>query len=271
MVNFNYKEVINNLNENLQKLEQDKKLGIIVYTAIFGDFDHLNEVRNQNPNLSYVCFTDKESLFSNTWEIIKCTNKDLDPRLLAKIFKIFPHKIFKNASLSLWIDGNYIINKNHHNFFDLNRNIKHIKFYRHSVRNCIFKEAEYIKKNKTEFNSIVINRQMKKYAEDGMPKDQGLINGAIILRNHKSKLMLKLMDEWWKEILHFSIRDQLSFNYIDWKNGNNMEYFEDDISNFLYFTFRPHLSEKKYSILLHIKIYFKLFLGRIIKYVRDKR
>jgi hypothetical protein len=36
------------------------------------------------------------------------------------------------------------------------------------------------------------------------------------------------MEDWWIEIKYGSKRDQLSFNYIAWKNGFNFVYLQGD-------------------------------------------
>lgn len=259
------------LDQNWALLTQENAHEFIIYTAVFGDFDTLNEVQNPNFNIGYFCFTDNENLSSNTWKIIYCKGLSKDPRLFAKVFKVFPHKIFKNAKLSLWLDGNYSIRSNHTEFFNLYDNLKHIKFYSHTLRDCIFQEAKVIQKEMPEYDPMIIEQQMQKYKVDGMPSHQGLINGAIILRNHDSELMIKLMDEWWSEIYNFSIRDQLSFNYINWRNGNHAEYFQEEITNFIYFLFQPHSNSKKAGVFFTIKIHIKSIIGRLISYVRNKR
>lgn len=271
MVKISEEEIRTNLDRSLESFNQQNKFGLVVYTAILGNFDHLNEVKNPSPNIHYVCFTDRKDLHSKTWEIIHCINLNEDPRLVAKIFKVFPHKIFKNARQSLWIDGNYSINSNHAKFFDSYSCVKNIQFYKHSIRNCIFDEARYIQKEKPEFNPIIVKEQMNRYREAGMPELNGLINGAIILRNHQNGLLHKLMDDWWFEIYNYSIRDQLSFNYVNWKNGSPAEYFSEEITNFLYFTFKPHLNSTKSEALLAIKIFIKSLLGKIILYVKHQR
>ena len=229
----------NDINKNLDKilsgLCQETATDIVVYTAIFGNFDALNEVQNPNPDISYICFSDRENLVSDSWKIIHCKNIDNSPRFIAKIFKIFPHKIFCKTKYSLWVDGNYLVNENHYLFFNKYKDVKHIKFYKHSLRNCIYDEAKIIQKEKPEFDPKIIDKQMKRYKDQKMPLMHGLINGAIILRNHESKLLPKLMDDWWFEIYNYSIRDQLSFNYVNWKNDGCAEYFPEEITNFLYY------------------------------------
>jgi hypothetical protein len=43
------------------------------------------------------------------------------------------------------------------------------------------------------------------------------------------------MEDWWTEIKYNSKRDQLSFNYIVWKNKFNFVYLQGDSRNNEYF------------------------------------
>ena len=47
--------------------------------------------------------------------------------------------------------------------------------------------------------------------------------------------VIKTMEDWWLEIKHNSRRDQLSFNYIAWKNNFNFEYLKGDSRKNEYF------------------------------------
>ena len=43
------------------------------------------------------------------------------------------------------------------------------------------------------------------------------------------------MEDWWTEIKYGSKRDQLSFNYVAWKNSLNFNYMDGDSRNNEYF------------------------------------
>lgn len=270
MIYSDAKEILSSLQEQIEFFNLTQIQETVIYTAIFGDFDVLNEIRSPKSNISYICFTDSKKLTSKTWKIIQCNDANDNPRLYAKIFKVFPHIIFKNAKKSLWVDGNYIIKSNHEKFLKRYDDVKHIKFYRHSLRNCIYDEARIISKEKPEFNPKTIAKQINRYLDDKMPSNQGLINGAIILRNHESILLSKLMEDWWFEIYNYSIRDQISFNYVNWKNGDCVEYFPEEITNFIYFIFKPHLNSNNNNLILNLKLSIKSIIGSIISYGRNK-
>lgn len=258
---------------NLQKIfrlyKQNTTAKKIIYTSVFGGFDQLHEVQNPNKDIEYICFTDSKDLVSRTWKIIECELGSNDFRKCAKIFKVFPHEFFPNAQSSLWVDGNYIIKKNHSCFLEKYLNNSSIKFFRHSARECIFDEGDYLIENKPEFDSSIIKTQLLNYLNQGMPRKNGLINGAIILRNNHNEEVKKLMRDWWDEIDNHSIRDQLSFNYICWKNQYKLEFFQEEIIDFKYFQFMPHGSKINYLFLLNIKIFLKKITKNIYQYVKN--
>ena len=65
-----------------------------------------------------------------------------------------------------------------------------------------------------------IQNQIKGYENEGMPKDLGMLQSGILFRKHNKENIIKFQEQWWHEIKNKSIRDQLSFNYIKWKNQN---------------------------------------------------
>ena len=53
------------------------------------------------------------------------------------------------------------------------------------------------------------------------------------------------MEDWWTEIKYGSRRDQLSFNYIAWKNNFKFNYLEGDSRKNEYFLQTgPHQKKK---------------------------
>jgi len=50
------------------------------------------------------------------------------------------------------------------------------------------------------------------------------------------------MEKWWKEIENYSYRDQLSFNYIKWKNKINVKFISKRFA-LDYFKITRHLKK----------------------------
>lgn len=221
---------------------------IAVYTSIFGGYDTLIDDQYQMPGVDYICFTDT-IIQSDTWKIIKSVPIYNDPNRNAKKYKILPHRYLTEYDWSIWVDGNFrvisdirpLCTTNVYQVYD------HMQVF--DKRDCIYDEADAI----LNFGNINLNRspergiknwkdnpalivdQMARYINEGYPRHNGLVSNGVIIRNHKSLDVIKNMEDWWLEIKHNSKRDQLSFNYIAWKNNFNFTYLQGDLRNNEYF------------------------------------
>ena len=109
------------------------------------------------------------------------------------------------------------------------------------ARNCIYEEYDAIMKlgqknggNYKDSPEIMYN-QIKRYLNEGYPKNNGLATNPIILRNHNDSEVIKLMEDWWIEIKYGSRRDQLSFDYVVWKNNFKYKFLRGDSRKNQYF------------------------------------
>ena len=77
-------------------------------------------------------------------------------------------------------------------------------------------------KKETLKNIIPIRERYKK---ENFPDDKGHAECSLIVRKHNCISCINLMENWYYEIKHNSRRDQLSFNYVLWKqNDTNIKY-----------------------------------------------
>jgi hypothetical protein len=221
---------------------------IAIYTSIFGGYDDLIDDQYQMDGVDYICFTDRD-LESETWKVIKSTPIYNDPNRNAKKYKILPHRYLKDYDYSIWIDGNIkvisdiraLCNGDSYKVYD------HMQVF--DKRNCIYDEAQAILnfgkinsertpergiKNWKDNPKLIVD-QMNRYISEGYPKNNGLATNPIIVRNHNDSDAIAVMEDWWSEIKYNSKRDQLSFNYIVWKNQFNFVYLQGDSRNNEYF------------------------------------
>ena len=221
---------------------------IAIYTSIFGGYDDLIDEQYQMDGVDYICFTDR-GLESKTWKVIKSTPIYNDPNRNAKKYKILPHRYLKDYDYSIWIDGNIkvisdiraLCNGDSYKVYD------HMQVF--DKRNCIYDEAQAILnfgkinsertpergiKNWKDNPKLIVD-QMNRYISEGYPKNNGLATNPIIVRNHNDSDVIAVMEDWWSEIKYNSKRDQLSFNYIVWKNQFNFVYLQGDSRNNEYF------------------------------------
>jgi len=221
---------------------------IAIYTSIFGGYDDLIDDQYQMDGVDYICFTDRD-LESETWKVIKSTPIYNEPNRNAKKYKILPHRYLKDYDYSIWIDGNIkvisdiraLCNGDSYKVYD------HMQVF--DKRNCIYDEAQAILnfgkinsertpergiKNWKDNPKLIVD-QMNRYISEGYPKNNGLATNPIIVRNHNDSDVIAVMEDWWSEIKYNSKRDQLSFNYIVWKNQFNFVYLQGDSRNNEYF------------------------------------
>ena len=219
----------NRINEIINK----KK---VAYTVIIGNYDNLKKIYKQD-NWDYFAFIspyDKNKYKNTNWTILPISddilNLDMNNYKKQRYLKMHPHLLFPNYTISLYIDGSMSI-KGDLNEFLLRLLTPNYSIFmvEHPGRNCIYqelKEVILVKKEKKEKIDFLEN----KYLKENFPEEYGLIEGNIIVRKHNEKECIEFMEEWWKIVSYYSHRDQLSFNYLLWKNGLKIKYFSKRFS-----------------------------------------
>jgi len=224
----------------------------VIYTAIIGGYDDLIEPDYKPEGWDFVCFTDRD-LKSDTWEIRKTLPLYTDNTRTARKHKLLPHRLFPNHEYSLWVDGNIKVRD------DVNELLNYLgdcnyATYDHSQnkldsRDCIYEEANAIlkfgeinlkrnpKKGMANYkdNPNLIKNQMNKYLTNKYPKNNGLVVQMEVLRRHNKQDIVDSMEDHWVELKYNSKREQLSFNYIAWKNKLKFSYIQGDSRDNKYF------------------------------------
>ncbi len=233
----------------------------VIYTAIFGDKDNLIEPEFVPENCDFVCFTDQD-FQSSIWQVKKVEPKFEDPVRNARMYKILPHKFLSEYEYSVWVDGNLVVKgdinklinkylqKNNLAIFDHNQHTKRWKklFWvknTEDCRDCIYDEYEYLldryeKLGIYKDDPELMKKQIEKYKKENYPENNGLAVTMIILRKHNEKDITKTMENWWSEIKNHSRRDQLSFNFVAWKNNLSFIYMKGDSRRNKYFLHKQH-------------------------------
>lgn len=212
-------------------LERNKKLWYkpepfkgkkVVYTCITGGYDELKNPKYISDGFDYVCFTDNLEMKSDVWDIRPLPKEcdELSQVKKQRYVKINPHKVLNDYDISIWVDGCVSLND------DLNEllyNIlsDNISIYvpKHPSRDCIYKEAKAVLSMGRDKKEIV-NPQIERYKQEGFPSSCGLLQSNILVRKHNEEDCIRLMEAWFDELKDNSHRDQLSFNYVLWKNND---------------------------------------------------
>lgn len=242
----------NNINKRNDQYIKTLKLSkhmptnkIVVYTCITNNYDGFAKVERY-PNLDYVCFTDNKSLQSDLWSISYIPEhiKHMSSVKQARYIKTHPHEFFKDYEISIWVDACIDIKANPSEL--INNSILQIP--EHPVRKSIYEEQNAcIKYKKDTVENI--NNQVNHYKEEGYPGKNGLVQSNIIIRKHNDPQCIKLMEDWWKEIETYSHRDQLSFNYVLWKNPSiKISLLDKKIYNSKYFFWHSNHKTKRIAV-----------------------
>lgn len=214
---------------------------IAVYTAIFGDYDELYDPLLVVDGIDYICFTDNKQLKSNIWDIRYLENdQSIDSTRNARKIKILAHKYLPEYEYSIWVDANFKILDNPVILIEKHLSESLLAAYNHSGgRNCIYAEADAcIRLNKDD--PIIINKQTKVYKDEGYPEFNGLVETGILLRKHNDIKSVEAMEIWWEQIMKYSKRDQISFNYVMWKLNFAYNSIDEYIRDNYCFMWVPH-------------------------------
>lgn len=218
------KKVLMNDNTKEEKETNDK---ILIYTGLIGDYDVPYDNFRHKEGYDYVLLSDVP-IETKSWEnrIVSFGNgENLSPIKKARYLKTHPHELFdKNYDFVVWVDANTFINDKLYKYINKYKDSV-ITFKEHNDRDCVYDEIMVCAAANKE-TPIMALKVYDKCARSGYPRKIGLFETNIIISHYTDSRVIELMDNWWNEIFHNSHRDQLSLNYVIWKN-----HYEDWISS----------------------------------------
>lgn len=203
--------------------QQTRKLKIIVYTANSGAYDSLRTHSYLSKQFDYICYTDTKVKGLHGWEIRPMKEFDnKDSVRKARLYKILPHKLFPEYDYSIWVDANWDVigNSLEKKVLELIKKDSVLAFCPHPDRNCVYDECQAVVDLNKDSRKIV-DKQKKFLKEENYPRSNGLYASGFIFRKHNDRKIKAIMEDWWEQIQKFSRRDQLSLNYVLWKNNFN--------------------------------------------------
>lgn len=198
----------------------------VIYTCINSGYDDIVQPMQIDMDFDYICFTDDIDWLRDgacgVWQFRPIPEglSNLLPVQRQRTVKICPHRYLPEYDVSVWIDGSVTIKDHLSSWVEDNlKSDKDCSIFipQHPVRKCIYAEANAcIRMNKDK--KEVISKQMDEYRKEGVPVNLGMVQSNIIIRKHNDVQCKKLMEAWIAKLLANSFRDQLSFNYVLWKN-----------------------------------------------------
>lgn len=206
---------------DIMKNYKEKK--VVVYTCIFGDYIEVQNPMYRNPSYDYYIITDSPLEDNCLWKTFQYESKDyysnikhLSPREKNRWFKLHPHLLFPDYEYSVYMDGRIRLIADVMPMVDAMEQ-KFLGVHLHATKmDCLYEGAKTVLASKKASREKV-EMQMQAYKNEGYPKHQGLFENGILIRNHNNRLCIEVMEEWWNQLCKFTIRDQLSLNYVLWK------------------------------------------------------
>jgi len=201
-----------------------KKKKIAVYTCIVGDYDVPQEPLVKTENVDFFLFTDsldKYKDLSSSFSIkeIPLNLQEKGCVLANRYIKFHPKVFFQNYDYAIYIDGNVRIISDIRPLVNCCTSATGLAMHWHRFRQCVYEEARLcvlLRKGKKK----LIKDQMKKYRKEGLPEKYGLNEANMIVSDLNNEISCRLLDLWWNEFVRSgSMRDQLAWPYILWKNG----------------------------------------------------
>ncbi|MBD1403460.1 DUF616 domain-containing protein [Leclercia adecarboxylata] len=218
---------------------------VAIYTCVTGGYDEIKAPHCINPNIDYICFSDKEISLPFPWKLQILNNNLLlshfDLKDLNRAIKINPEKYgyLNGYELIIYIDGSIEIISDLSDLIDSLMISDHDFFmYEHFMRTCVYDEA-------MECNLIghdwywKIRKQMIEYKRKGFPKNYGLFECSIICRK-PNVAVSTFMEKWFEKYMSGVKRDQLSFTYTAWELNHSIISLGQSDARFSNNNFRLH-------------------------------
>lgn len=228
---------------------------ICVYTCITGDYDNLKPI-SRELGVDYICFTNNRLLTSKTWDIVYIDDEEnIGNIALARKYKIIINDYIKEKyDISVWVDGAVVIRGSIIDFLETKCNLKEYDMvvFNHSVRSCVYEEAAAIVKHRKEKLSKV-KKTIEFLEKENFPKEHGLTETTVLVRKNKSSNVDRAMKTWFKLLLTYSIRDQLTFDYSVYKTNLDLQRIDENVFDNKWFGWETH--NKKFDFDL-CRVYF---------------
>ena len=214
---------------------------IVVYTALFGGYDELQEPAIARANCDFVCFTDDATLRSRTWRIVHVA-ASMEPAMMNRHLKLHPHVYLPEYDASIYVDANLRIRRDPAELVTQYLTRHTFAAPRHPVRNCVYDEIQQcIDTGKTDAASG--QAQADKYRREGYPAQHGLTENRVLVRRHHAPAVKQLMEAWWAELVAGVRRDQVCLPVVCWRQRFEMRVMDEDILCGRHFLYRPHRHE----------------------------
>lgn len=190
---------------------------IVHYTAIFGEHDNLLLPDRIDPEVDYVCFTDRPRNDYGVWEMRTSPYYHPDPTRIARWVKMHPHDLFPTHDTAVWLDANIVLKGDLRPYVDrVEQQDAALGLISHPHRACFYDEAEACKRLKKDSPKL-IDKQVEHYRKAGLPLKQPLFETGFMIVPLGKRETADALHLWWQQIEGFSRRDQLGLAWVNYR------------------------------------------------------
>lgn len=199
---------------------------LVIYTALFADPDlPLEEVGRFFPfthdkgDVEYVAFTNRKDLKSDFWNVkLMEKPKTRSWRMQSRFLKWNPSKAdLPEHTHSLWMDSQCYFKFEPKAIVDhYLKDNKHTAIHHHTDLRSIYVEGMVTSYAYMNDKPSIVNRQLERYHEAGMPYQYDHFETGILIRKN-NKESNEFSKEVYTELETDSIRDQISTPFVVWK------------------------------------------------------
>lgn len=205
----------------------------VIYSAVVGSYDNILQPVVVNPDFDYLLFSNDITEKSiGVWQIKKISYHNDDRTKIARWVKTHPEILLPDYEISVWMDANVQITGSY--FYDRVLDLYDkgilVSSMWHSERDCIYEEAAVVSYNGFDHEKTIVS-WIKILMQEGYPLHNGLIETNVVFRQHHHPIITELDSLWWWCINNYSRRDQLSFNYLLWRQKIDCPFFLTDNQN----------------------------------------
>jgi hypothetical protein len=234
---------------------------IVVYTCITGNYDKLLRINETSNDIDFICFTDSYKKTNNFWKIypLQSPMGIKDGCYINRFHKIFSKNFLWKYRYSIYIDGNIEYKYSYKNLAEKFIATKcAMGAFHHPDGRNLYDEAEACIKFK-KFGEYDLRRygdQLLYYKRSGYDLSKKISANYLIIKDHHF-FIDKAMSQWWSHLFEYTKRDQMSFNYILWKEKIPFVYL-DEIDHKSIHRHHHKVNFIKMSIILLAKKYKKI-------------
>ena len=183
----------------------------VIYTSIVGGYDTLPQPLVVDEGFEYVCFSnDIEEGGAGVWQVRPIPYSNNDRTRLSRYVKLQPHAVLPGYDVSVWIDANIrVIGDEFYRI--VNERIESgslMAQVSHPQRDCVYEEISRCYRD-LRIGFLEALRQKRRLGREGFPRHYGMMENNLIFRRHNDPAVKRISDEWWREYVSGTVRDQL--------------------------------------------------------------